>query len=571
MCEKNNYKEEFYKELKVLGISILGDELLDYYLEKKYNIDFIVEYLKETLGVGIDLSSLIEVMNERFGVERRCRNGGHTFYSMKRDARVCGEECLLELEKLGVEGFWNSCVVCEVGFESVRYKTLCSEKCKNKKSYNSKNEGYWSEYARLKRAEKKQSLVDMKGRACQKCGYNRNLSSLEFHHIDGTKELAISQIMGFSIKNIKKELDKCILLCSNCHTKEHSFIKEESKDSRKKIRDFINKQAGHRCGNCGEKDPNTFDFHHIDPKEKDFAISEALSKRWNIKKIVPELEKCTLLCRNCHREHHAGKKINIKKIKVDKEELDIFLEENGYFRHCKYCFENFYTMSQQDFLCAEECRNQYEKLGIEGYLKECSECNNSFVASTYQRVFCDDCNFSMIRSWEEVRLEHNKIETDKKNTCKNCNVNFYSTNDRTFCSSECQGLILEQASIENIERIFVESNGNFLETGRKLGISDNAVRKRLNKKNPELIEEYKKESIIYCKCCGKKYDKYNERGSQNPRYCSEECRVDSGVSRLYDEDKIIKTLKINKNNVSKTSKELNIPRTSLRNWIKKNT
>lgn len=60
---------------------------------------------------------------------------------------------------------------------------------------------------------------------------------------------------------------------------------------------------GGRCNICGyDKCPSAFDFHHIDPTEKDFVISSKTS--WEA--IEPELRKCVLLCANCHREVHAG-------------------------------------------------------------------------------------------------------------------------------------------------------------------------------------------------------------------------------------------------------------------------
>ena len=45
-------------------------------------------------------------------------------------------------------------------------------------------------------------------------------------------------------------------------------------------------------------------FHHLDPNEKDFAISKAGTWAWH--RLVKELDKCVLLCGNCHSEVHAG-------------------------------------------------------------------------------------------------------------------------------------------------------------------------------------------------------------------------------------------------------------------------
>ena len=62
---------------------------------------------------------------------------------------------------------------------------------------------------------------------------------------------------------------------------------------------------GGKCSVCGyNKCIQALDAHHINPEEKELT----LSANHNIAtaKILEELKKCTLLCANCHREHHAG-------------------------------------------------------------------------------------------------------------------------------------------------------------------------------------------------------------------------------------------------------------------------
>ena len=58
------------------------------------------------------------------------------------------------------------------------------------------------------------------------------------------------------------------------------------------------------CSECKEEHlPCVFEFHHLNPKEKDFAISASGNTRsWD--SIVTELEKCVMLCANCHRIAH---------------------------------------------------------------------------------------------------------------------------------------------------------------------------------------------------------------------------------------------------------------------------
>ena len=70
-----------------------------------------------------------------------------------------------------------------------------------------------------RRRELKRRAVEYKGGACICCGYHQHVGVLDFHHIDPTtKEFGISgKGMTRSWEKIKTELDKCILVCANCH------------------------------------------------------------------------------------------------------------------------------------------------------------------------------------------------------------------------------------------------------------------------------------------------------------------------------------------------------------------
>jgi hypothetical protein len=55
-----------------------------------------------------------------------------------------------------------------------------------------------------------------KGCAC--CGYNKHASALDFDHLDpSTKSMAVSQMLALSFKRLKNEINKCQVLCANCH------------------------------------------------------------------------------------------------------------------------------------------------------------------------------------------------------------------------------------------------------------------------------------------------------------------------------------------------------------------
>ena len=60
-----------------------------------------------------------------------------------------------------------------------------------------------------------------------------------------------------------------------------------------------------KCERCSESHPGCLEFHHLDPADKEINLSEAVAnKGWSKEKIVNELQKCIVLCSNCHRKLH---------------------------------------------------------------------------------------------------------------------------------------------------------------------------------------------------------------------------------------------------------------------------
>lgn len=73
--------------------------------------------------------------------------------------------------------------------------------------------------------QRKKEAITYKGGCCSICGYDKYYGALEFHHTDpNTKEFDWSKLRLHSLNRIKTELDKCILVCSNCHRELHSTI-----------------------------------------------------------------------------------------------------------------------------------------------------------------------------------------------------------------------------------------------------------------------------------------------------------------------------------------------------------
>ncbi len=87
----------------------------------------------------------------------------------------------------------------------------CSTACKSKAGVNAL------------RKRRKIKYVEYKGGACNRCGYKKCMAALEFHHVDPSqKEFELTRAMTLSWDKAKIELDKCELVCANCHAEIHA-------------------------------------------------------------------------------------------------------------------------------------------------------------------------------------------------------------------------------------------------------------------------------------------------------------------------------------------------------------
>ncbi len=82
------------------------------------------------------------------------------------------------------------------------------------------------------------------------------------------------------------------------------YMREAVKRRRRKLREMAREYAGGKCVLCGyNKCARALSFHHLDPKKKDFGVSaKGLTRSWEA--IRKEINKCVLLCANCHMEVH---------------------------------------------------------------------------------------------------------------------------------------------------------------------------------------------------------------------------------------------------------------------------
>ena len=83
--------------------------------------------------------------------------------------------------------------------------------------------------------------------------------------------------------------------------KELYYSKQSEK--RKTIKEYIDSKKN-MCVCCGESDFACLDFHHLVSEEKDNSLSNAIANKWGKERIDNEINKCSVLCSNCHRKLH---------------------------------------------------------------------------------------------------------------------------------------------------------------------------------------------------------------------------------------------------------------------------
>ena len=83
-----------------------------------------------------------------------------------------------------------------------------------------------------------------------------------------------------------------------------------AKERREKIKTkFDEYKKKLKCEICGENHIATLDFHHKNPSEKEISLSKVTTQTWGWDRIKSEIDKCIVLCSNCHRKLHFDEKM----------------------------------------------------------------------------------------------------------------------------------------------------------------------------------------------------------------------------------------------------------------------
>ena len=115
----------------------------------------------------------------------------------------------------------------------------------------------------------------------------------------------------FSNKKRSSGFDCYCKDCRKDYSRKHygirtDYYKNKVNRNKEKIKDIILQyKQGKKCSRCNFSNPLALDFHHKNPKDKEFSISKAYIKGIGIEKLEKEIAKCEILCANCHRIEHG--------------------------------------------------------------------------------------------------------------------------------------------------------------------------------------------------------------------------------------------------------------------------
>jgi endogenous inhibitor of DNA gyrase (YacG/DUF329 family) len=118
------------------------------------------------------------------------------------------------------------------------------------------------------------------------------------------------------------------------------------------------------CIRCGyNKCPGALTFHHINPNEKDFGIASNGNIR-SLEKLKPELDKCILLCHNCHAELHAEEYDKVRQEKIIQLATEKHITpKRSLTKKCSNCSKIitvYASYNTSNNYCSRKCRDAHQ-------------------------------------------------------------------------------------------------------------------------------------------------------------------------------------------------------------------
>jgi hypothetical protein len=134
----------------------------------------------------------------------------------------------------------------------------------------------------------------------------------------------------------------------------NNYQKQKTRGIKRKY-EYILSHGG-KCEICGyNKNLSALEFHHKDPNEKEFQIDARRFANTNLDILEQELNKCMILCSNCHREIH-NPDLDCNNINNIYDKISVTTFENKSGRICPICGNRF-PKAKGKIYCSRKCRD----------------------------------------------------------------------------------------------------------------------------------------------------------------------------------------------------------------------
>lgn len=226
---------------------------------------------------------------------------------------------------------------------------------------------------------------------------------------------------------------------------------------RKKTKERMVSSMGGKCQCCGyDKCIDVYEFHHINPYEKSFSLSDIKANPASLRKIADELEKCILVCSNCHKEIHSG--------------MDIIPE-----KYHKFDKIEFLTNSESDRL--NNVKTKMYLSDHELYDMLCDKFEGNLMRMVDIMKFSKSTVYKNLRNLKKSGKSFHKLdELRKHNTIKDIIV------DKIFGEYKFEPIRkIDLTNKEVYDTLMSDFGNNKSKMAKHYGVSETTIRKRVNK------------------------------------------------------------------------------------------
>jgi len=187
--------------------------------------------------------------------------------------------------------YGDKCKSCQREYSRQHYEANKEKRKQQSADYRAKN----------KQDKTPKAKIDKTHKICKGCGLNKKLDTFPKNTRNG-------KLIGDGTKGKCKD-------CTNLYHREYlkdtskkqAHIKRVEKNRKEHAYNLQTSKVETGCQICGySKCARSLQYHHIDPSTKEFGISWAMKRRYSMERLAPELEKCILVCANCHGEIEEG-------------------------------------------------------------------------------------------------------------------------------------------------------------------------------------------------------------------------------------------------------------------------